>query len=250
MSEIDYSHSRNIHTQEGPRTALPLILELTHAESILDVGCGRAIWLKAARELGVSDVFGIDGVEIMACDLLIPESSFQVSDLTKPVLLGRKFDLALCLEVGEHLDAQFAAVLIQTLTSHADTVAFSAACPGQEGQHHVNGQWPSYWQKHFNDRGFACFDELRRRIWEDARIEPWYRQNLFIARRVEVGQAGREPRIKAMVHPDVIEGIVNTNTMRHNRMIQAGGMPFAWYLKLPFTVLAGRLRRLMSPTKR
>ena len=245
MTKIDYSHAGNVHTLDGPRIALPILLELTHSQSILDVGCGRAFWLKAALDLGIANVFGVDGVDINPSDLLIPKSLFQVQDLTQLMHLGRKFDLALCLEVGEHLYSQFASVLIETLTTHADTVVFSAACPGQEGQHHVNGQWPAYWQKLFNDRGFACFDELRDRIWDESGIEPWYRQNLFIARRAEPGQAGMEQRIIARVHPGVIEGIVNTSIHQHDALVEAGGMPFSWYLKLPFTVFGGRFARLL-----
>lgn len=247
MNQIDYSHSNNVHTLEGPRVALPLILELTRARSILDVGCGRAFWLKVARELGISEVFGVDGVPINPHDLLIPETFFQVQDLTQPMQLGRKYDLVLCLEVGEHLDPQFAPVLIGTLTAHSDTVVFSAACPGQEGQHHVNGQWPAYWQQVFNDHGFACFDELRGLFWQDTRIDPWYSQNMFIARRAEAGQAGAEPRIHAMIHPDLVEGIVNTKILHRNALAEAGGMPFIWYLKLPFSALAGRLRQMLHP---
>jgi hypothetical protein len=40
------------------------------------------------------------------------------------------------------------------------------------------------------------------RYWDDKRIEPWYRQNIFWARR-EPHCAGREPRLKAVINPEV-----------------------------------------------
>jgi hypothetical protein len=250
MSQIDYTHTLNLHTLEGPRAALPIILESIKAKSILDVGCGSGTWLKTALELGISDISGVDGVCLKLDDLLIPKSLFKVHDLTVPWHLDRKFDLVLCLEVAEHLDEKYAATLVDSLVAHADVIVFSAACPGQDGQHHVNCQWPDYWQKFFNDRGFVCSDEIRWRIWRDARIEPWYRQNTFVARRSEGNLAGKEPRIKAVIHPSVFEqGLLVSGLSQYANFIKDGGMPLKWYLKLPLTALNGKLRRKFGAGK-
>ncbi|MCE0498359.1 MAG: class I SAM-dependent methyltransferase [Methylacidiphilales bacterium] len=243
MSDINFNHSQNVHTQDGPRILLPIILEITKARSLLDVGCGIGFWLKTALELGLTDLFGVDGVNIPPSDLAIPQSLFRVQDLTVPWSMGRKYDLVLCLEVAEHLAEQHAAILIDSLVSHADTIVFSAACPFQEGQNHINCQWPVYWQRLFNERGFACSDELRGHIWCDARIEPWYRQNIFIARRVEQKTAGKEARLRSMVHPESVRGIMNAIFSEHVAFIREGGMSIGWYLKLPFTVFKGKLKR-------
>lgn len=248
MSPINYNHSQNIHTPEGPRVSLPIILEITKAKSLLDVGCGIGVWLKAALDLGLADVFGVDGVSIDPTDLAIPTSLFKVQDLTVPWSLCRKYDLALCLEVAEHLAEQHAPILVDSLVYHADTIVFSAACPGQEGQNHINCQWPIYWQKLFNERGFACSDELRELIWRDTRIEPWYRQNMFIARRGEKEVAGKEARLRSMIHPEILPGIINTSFHKHVGLVQNGRLPIRWYMKLPFTVLMGRLKRKVGHT--
>ena len=244
MPNVDYIHAQGMHTLQGPQVALPIILEATHAKSVLDIGCGTGFWLKAALDAGLTDVFGLDGVPIDPKELLIPGSLFKVQDFTAPFFLGRKYDLVLCLEVAEHLPEKYASTLIKSLTAHSDTIVFSAACPDQEGQNHLNCQWPTYWQKLFNDCGFACFDELRDLIWQDDRIEPWYRQNIFIARRADKIAAGEEPRLKSMVHPEIIGGIVNTNFNGHAATIRDGAMPLRWYLALPFTALKGRLRKM------
>ena len=126
-----------------------------------------------AVEFDVTDIFGVDGVAIPTEQLQISSSLFRQQDLTRPWNLGRRFEAALCLEVAEHLDEKNAAVLIDALTTHSDCVVFSAACPGQPGQHHVNCQWPAYWQKMFNECGYVCTDEVRWQIWHDERIELW-----------------------------------------------------------------------------
>jgi SAM-dependent methyltransferase len=228
MSNIDYDHSKNIHTLSGPRVALPVILGEIKPRSLLDVGCGIGTWLKAALESGITDVFGVDGIAVAPENFLVAKTLFRQQDLNQTWSLGRRFEVALCLEVAEHLDAQFAGNLIEALTLHADTVIFGAACPGQGGQHHVNCQWPVYWQKMFNERGYVCSDEIRWKIWQDERIEPWYRQNIFTARR-DPAKAGHEPGILPVVHPDILKLMTQDEFSKNIDRIAEGALPFKWY---------------------
>jgi len=232
--QVDYDHQKNLHTENGPRAALPLIFGDWKPNSLLDVGCGLGTWLKAAVEFGIPDIFGIDGVDIPKDKLLISSDLFQQHNLTLPIDLGRRFDVALCLEVAEHLDEIFAKNIVKILTSHTDVVIFSAAPPWQTGQHHVNCQHPAYWQSLFNEAGFTCFDEVRWRIWNHSEIEPWYRQNIFIAKR-NSSESGQEERIKAVVHPEllpVIEGDVKFKSyIERVKQIEDGAMPVEWYLR-------------------
>jgi hypothetical protein len=57
---------------------------------------------------------------------------------------------------------------------------FSAAIPGQGGDHHVNEQWPSYWQSKFKKYGYCFHDILRWKIWNHPDVDLWYKQNMFI----------------------------------------------------------------------
>jgi SAM-dependent methyltransferase len=241
---IEYKHSENLHTLAGPQAALPVIFGDSKPSSVLDVGCGTGTWLKAALELGISDIFGVDGVEAPFDQLHIPAEKIQRQDLTRPWVLERRFSVAICFEVGEHLDRVFAGTLIDTLVKHSDLIYFSAACPGQPGQHHVNCQWPAYWQKLYNERGYVCSDDVRWRIWDDARIEPWYRQNLFVARRDALA-AGTEPRIKPVVHPGMMAyGMNETFSFEeHVKQIESGKMLWKWYLQAPVRALRQKLKR-------
>jgi SAM-dependent methyltransferase len=238
---IDYDHAANAHAhgQEGPRCVFSSLVPGLEPSSVLDIGCGIGTWLRAALDTGVKDVFGIDGVEIAPNRLLFPQECFMVRDLTEPINLGRRFDLAICLEVAEHLEQQYAETLIQTLVRHSDCIVFSAAPPGQPGQHHVNCEPPSAWQRRFNDLGFFCDDEIRWRLWEEKRLGPWYRQNMFIARN-SPSLASREPRIKAVIHPDLLSVMQRSATMKD---IEGGSMPACWYLNVSAKSLAVKARR-------
>jgi hypothetical protein len=225
---------------------LPLIFPENLPASILDVGCGNGTWLKAAADMGVDDYLGVDGVNLCPPDLLIPTANFRCHDLTGSWSAERKFEAALCLEVAEHVHEADADKLIDALVNHSDTVIFSAACPGQPGQHHVNCQWPAYWQDRFNRRGFACSGDLRLRMWNVRQIEPWYRQNIIVARR-SPGEAGTEPRILPLIHPEMITYITNASDVaafkNHVEKITLGRMPVQWYLRLPFSAAGAKLRR-------
>ena len=242
MSKIDFNHSCNISTLEGSKAVMLVIFGINRAKSLLDVGCGIGIWLKAAQEFDVTDIFGVDGVAIPTEQLQISSSLFRQQDLTRPWNLGRRFEAALCLEVAEHLDEKNAAVLIDTLTAHSDCVVFSAACPRQPGQHHVNCQWPAYWQKMFNERGYVCTDEVRWQIWDDERIEPWYRQNIFTARRNPV-KAGQEPRLPAVIHPAIHRLITEAQFSENMQFVAQGRLPFFWYFRCPSMALLRKIWR-------
>lgn len=243
---IDYDHLKNTHSLAGPQAAIPLLFRDLKPASLLDVGCGVGTWLRAAYDLGIADVLGVDGVDIPEDMLLIPKNLFNHFDFTQPLRLGRRFDVALCLEVAEHLEPNAGALLITSLTEHADTIFFSAACPGQAGQHHLNCQWPAYWQTHFNTRGFVCDDNPRWRIWNIDAVEPWYRQNLFVATRSPMN-AGKETRIKPVIHPKMLKWILDRQSLeRHSQcrlQIEQGSELLAWYVKTPVKAFWHKLAR-------
>ncbi len=245
---IDYDHAANLHLEAGPRIVMNVLQAQLKPRSILDVGCGTGTWLKAADELGISDTLGIDGVAIAPDRLLFSASKFRQVDLTGSWSLDRRFDLALCLEVAEHLDESVASRLVKSLTQHADRIVFSAACPFQPGQHHVNGQWPAYWQRLFNREGYSCDGSIRYQLWDNASVDPWYRQNMFIAEK-NPDVAGHEARLHAYVHPEMLllmfqdkKGLYWQTILEQ---VTQGRESISFYLLLPFRAAFGKMGRLL-----
>src|SRR6185437_1025290 len=163
------------------REVVPELMKLVHPQSVVDLGCGTGAWLSVFGEQGACELLGVDGDYVDRAALLIPADSFRAADLGKPLPpIGRRFDLAVSLEVAEHLPAECAETYLDNLTALSDIIAFSAAIPGQGGTHHVNEQWPQYWKRLFEARGFKLVDCLRHRVWDNRNVERWYRQNLLL----------------------------------------------------------------------
>ena len=95
-----------------------------------------------------------------------------------------RFDLAISLEVAEHLEPQRSDSLVRDLCALADTVLFAAAIPFQGGAGHINERWQSWWAQKFSENGYDPFDVLRRDIWGRRDIAWWYKQNtIFYVKR-------------------------------------------------------------------
>lgn len=181
MSATDYSPGFYEIIAPGCRASaevvVPLILERQPAKSVIDVGCGQGWWGAEFARHGCA-VTGVDGGYVPNRQI----AQFIDHDLAQPLPLDLgSFDLAVCLEVAEHLPKRRAASFVADLCGLAPVVVFSAAIPGQTGAGHVNCRWPSWWARLFAAHGFHLDGSLRQVIWDDDRIEPWYRQNLLIA---------------------------------------------------------------------
>ena len=190
MPESCYPESFYAQQSDGSLASaqgvVPLLREMFDPHSVVDVGCGVGGWLAEFRREGVEDVVGLDGAWLNSSQLRIPEEAFRVVDVSRPIELGRGFDLCLCLEVAEHVAEEHAQQLVDSLVSLAPLVVFSAAIPLQTGTHHVNEQWPHHWASRFEKRGYAVLDCVRPRIWEESAVQWWYAQNMLVFVRDDV----------------------------------------------------------------
>lgn len=223
-SERFFNDQRD-HSLNSAAIILPLLIDVFEPASMLDVGCGQGTWSKVAADLGIDDQIGVDG-DWARPVLAIPEHRFRGFDLSAPFDFGRRFDLAISMEVGEHIAANCADIFVGNIVRHSDAVVFSAAVPHQGGVHHVNEQWPPYWTSKFAQCDYRCFDFLRWRIWNDRRIATWYRQNLLIfanrhnselIRRLEVQAAQPIPAGTAVIHPEIWTSMMNSKGLRLQR---------------------------------
>lgn len=178
---------------------LPWVLHCTEAKSVIDVGCGSAAWASVAKRYGCG-VYGVDG-NVPNTHLLIDREEFETADLTDGVSC-EGYDLAICLEVGEHLPAESAPALVKGLCE-AQYVLWSAAVPGQRGVDHQNERWPRWWERHFMANNYCGSCDIREIFWDNRSVAPFYRQNFVLyAQPKDLLFLGMVPGVRDEVHPE------------------------------------------------
>jgi len=172
-------HENTIHSAS---TITTILLEyLPRVRSVIDVGCGVGTWLSVLKERGVDKIMGLDGEWVDKDLLQIPRECFSEVDLNQLCNdKKQKYDLAISLEVAEHLPPEKAYEFICFLTNLSDRVLFSAAIPFQGGTNHINEQWQHYWAELFYKKNYIVNDFIRAKIWDDKNIPCWYRQNILV----------------------------------------------------------------------
>lgn len=181
--------------QRSAARIVPLVYDLVKPDLVADVGCGSGEFAREFARQGclvnaLDESVGavghretIDGARTFGrAEIAFARVDLASTDWWLPFDLC---DLAVCLEVAEHLTESAAAGLVEGLTSLAPVVLWSAAIPGQTGHGHLNCQWPDYWAKLFYERGLVVSEDLRWEFWDEDEIEVWYRQNLLLVARYE-----------------------------------------------------------------
>lgn len=222
---------------------VPQILELfPNTASVVDLGCGTGVWLHNFKAKGVPRVLGLDGGISEDGMLLLRHDEFRSVNLSEPVRLPERFDLALSLEVAEHLPPRAAQTFVASLCRLSDLAIFGAAIPGQSGTWHVNERWPSYWAALFDAEGYELFDILRPLAWYDQRVEWWYAQNslVFVRRsRDDLGQIARtvaarqdRPNPLDLVHPRCFETFRRSLEVQNTALVTAQEKITAYELRI------------------
>jgi len=154
-------------------------------KSVIDIGCGSGVFLLDYLESNI-EVLGVD-FEENARKLLADR--LVVHDLSKPLYIKQKYDIAMSIEVIEHIDAQFEDIVIKSIADSSDLILFSGAKPNQIGENHINCQTKEYW--------ISKFEQHNCRLWlrksndlvdfMNSQSEflkcPWLVENLIILRR-------------------------------------------------------------------
>jgi SAM-dependent methyltransferase len=177
---LTFFSSMNAITSESAKIIVPLIIDLVSPHSVIDIGCGTGTWLSVFKAHNVDDITGVDGHWVPTEMLRIPKSCFLAHDLTQTFNIVRRFDLAVSLEVAEHLNQEHARNFVGTLVKLSSVILFSAAIPFQGGTHHVNEAWPDYWAKLFGEYEYVPIDCIRETVWNDGDVAWWYAQNIIV----------------------------------------------------------------------
>jgi SAM-dependent methyltransferase len=125
---------------------------------LIDLGCGCGVYSHFFKEKGV-EVVCIDAVQPPEMHAFPVEIVQQDMTVLFENVWG-DFDLALCLDVGEHIPEDLSEPFLKNITRFSDRLIMSCAPPGQGGHHHVNEQPKRYWIDKLKRHGFD-YDKKR-----------------------------------------------------------------------------------------
>ena len=247
MNQKKYIHTERVHNLNAPSIIVPLLIKLFYPKSIVDIGCGTGNFLKIFKDEGVPLVKGYDGKWVNR-DLLekngIDKVEFEEADFEHFKNSAQKYDLALCLEVAEHLRQEAADQFIRALTTYSDIIVFSAAIPSQGGQNHLNEQWPTYWASIFKKYDFNMYDIVRPMVWNNSGVSYWYKQNAFVYIRnnTDLKSSHFQPvdlsQYNNVIHPDIF--LYKSQLL--DRILE-GRFTFKGYVKMLLKFFMNRFRK-------
>ncbi len=177
--DLSFYWDNQYNSINSAQRVLHLLLGNLDHQSVVDFGCGTGTWLWVAQAFGAQEILGIDGEYVPRSLLLIPQDCFLAADLEHPITLARQFDLAMSLEVAEHLSPEAADGFVDSLCNASEVILFSAAQPGQNGDGHINEQPLEYWIEKFNTHAYRPI-EIKQHFKNDTGIASWYRNNLIL----------------------------------------------------------------------
>jgi hypothetical protein len=178
---------KNLYDEEKPfadRLAGILIDEF-NPSSVVDYGCANGLYLHPFHKNEVK----IHGYEVSKEALeypVVPRYYLSLMNETDVFIGERFFDLAICLEVMEHIPEQFAALAVYNLTRLSETIIFTAAQPGQGGNGHINCQIKEYWIDLFDKFHFKPDEKTTEVILDKVKSGyhmGWFVNNLIVFRR-------------------------------------------------------------------
>jgi hypothetical protein len=190
---VEYSQSRDERARAAAIVYLSRLNSLVSSpiDSVIEFGSGQGSWISEAKKffnIANSACLAIDGpwaqhwhdssVPFIACDL---NKSSVATVLKSDERVQARYELAICVEVCEHLSVEAAKSVVNSICDRASIVIFGSALTGQFGQGHRNCRSHYYWQAMFLSHGFKLFDAFRSHTFEASQdVPPWYAQNTYL----------------------------------------------------------------------
>lgn len=144
--------------------------------SVLDIGCGAGNFTRAFKDADI-ECDGYDGAPNV---VEMSNGLCGVMDFSVPVFLP-SFDWVLCLEVGEHIPAEFEHDFIENLHRlNIRGVVLSWAVPGQGGVGHVNERSNDYIRNIFDRLGYWDCLDFEQQLRNSVTISFWFRNTLMV----------------------------------------------------------------------
>lgn len=166
----------HIHDRSLSNALTQYLLE-NNTTTVVDFGCGLGDYARAFKSASIK-VEAYDGNPNTET---ISQGTGKVLDLSKAFYLKKKFDAVVCLEVGEHIPAEFETLFLDNICKHVrKTLIISWAVEGQGGSGHVNCKNNDYIIAQLKDRGFKYNAKASQALRNSATNASWFSNTLLV----------------------------------------------------------------------
>lgn len=147
-------------------------------KSLADLGCGNGSYCKFFSDLGWKNVHGYEGTP----NKWGIYDNIAKADLSQPCSFP-KYEMVLCLEVGEHIPEEFESTFLDNVTSAVGKILIlSWAVPGQGGFGHFNCRENSYIIGDVRGRGLH-YNRVKSELLRRAAALYWFRNTVMVFER-------------------------------------------------------------------
>jgi SAM-dependent methyltransferase len=157
-----------------------------NCQRVADFGCGPGWYTNAiCNQLNIQ----CDGYDANPNTNFLAKNNnysgnFFITDLTKNVNFENKYEWILCLEVGEHIPANFENTLIQNIhNNNTKGVVLSWAIEGQNGPGHVNCKNNDYIINKFLELNYIYDIENTNNLRNSATNAYWFKNTIMVFRK-------------------------------------------------------------------
>lgn len=170
---------------EASRIVFKILKSFIDPKIIFDYGCGYGIWANyAASQFPSSTVVGFDLNSTIAKNKvskeLLQNLHYESINFETHEYSYKKSNLAICLEVVEHISQDRANLHILRMCQTSEVILFSGAVKGQGGTGHINEQPLEYWVNQFKSHGWIPIDIIRPLIKHNPKIPSYYKNNILL----------------------------------------------------------------------
>ena len=150
-------------------------------KSILDLGCGNGSYVRYFNQNDLQS----DGYDGNPFTPEITNGFCGIADLSRALVLDKKYDCVMSLEVGEHIPKFYEEIFLGNIIRNTkDLVILSWAIPDQGGHGHVNCLENSYIKALMKEYGFEnrlYAENILRRVCDLS----WFKNTIMVFQRIK-----------------------------------------------------------------
>ena len=181
--DASYYQNHTKYYERGIANFEKFVRENVDFQSLCELGCGTGAF--SAPFVNDKDVLGID-FSVGATEVHYLGKNFLSGDLSKPLNLGKEFDLVLSLEVWEHLMPQVEEQYLENIFAlKPKTLILSCAIPGQVGRHHYLPHTHVEANAICAQFGYTPDEELTSKFRKIKSLAKFYRANTFVYKKTQ-----------------------------------------------------------------